>query len=725
MLSQLAAALKGPPEAVPVGASRSLLQCCVCKAFFGAPRDLLLHVGPRPLLEAKSSHLSDPFAADQEALSNATFMTAARQGTAPDVQGGPPRVNDEKMLTCLRWKRCTALRAALPSSSPSTWECGLGMHASTQRSFLGYDAGVRPPSRATSLFRFRSLPACRAREMLRRFGVFFSADLMRKRLGALAAEPPEAACPFDEAGEDGISHALPRQAHTPHTLASLEGTFLGGQSELQQIFPDFAVFYLGPCKTPEAFKGPEETLLHGKRAPQQQAMQLTRKGMTFISTWVFLRKSRLREGICVFFPTGRKRSLSSGGGLWGAPHAKFGSAVILLEATPYGVFGIPRTGEPRCRGLRWALAPQRGPLGLGGPQMPLRSASEGAFLPLSYLPQLKEGEPAAAWAPPSSSWVFSSAGAEADVAAVKVRVQWTGSSSRRKRLDVSVRSFGLPIRLLKKFLLGTPSLKPWSLAPLHAGGTDWRSLATRTLLPFARRRAVAYRGCNFSLYRCTWQQGGCYWGIPLGPPAEEIDGVLTQKDKQTLRATREVLRQNWRENLKSFAVQIELSSAAAGQSSAAAAAGTRYERLLRIAAAEEASAAKAFAATPFAAVYNGLSAVSPDAAQAAAAASEDDVSGREREAFQPDRGPQGASQARLARNRISCTGSCTRAPSRACTGSGGPLSWVPSMTRRPPTLGLAGRPLESPSSESAKPTKKSTRGFGRLDESAPAAAVAL
>ncbi|XP_026190396.1 uncharacterized protein LOC34624564 [Cyclospora cayetanensis] len=207
-------------------------------------------------------------------------------------------------------------------------------------------------------------------------------------------------------------------------------------------------------------------------------------------------------------------------------------------------------------------------------------------------------------------------------------------------------------QLLKKFLLGTPSLKPWSLAPLHAGGTDWRSLATRTLLPFARRRAVAYRGCNFSLYRCTWQQGGCYWGIPLGPPAEEIDGVLTQKDKQTLRATREVLRQNWRENLKSFAVQIEvggdfycppfvavssthiycqlceitkdqtlqflhppwleaayaspvprarLSSAAAGQSSAAAAAGTRYERLLRIAAAEEASAAKAFAATPFAA----------------------------------------------------------------------------------------------------------------------------
>ncbi|KAL8431680.1 hypothetical protein ACSSS7_005129 [Eimeria intestinalis] len=625
---RLGAALVAPSdgllEASFSGGPQLLLQCCVCKAYFQERESLLNHVGPLPIISTtrRLRGLWGPFKASS---------------SFPPSQGAPLK---------------KALIGA-PFSGAAAWGPAARQAEARKRLFVqwtegypGYlSGGGRRVICPSSVFAIVSHSPCRAREMLRTYGVYFNENLFEDKLGllpdALRAEHAEAEGPMEIYVEDyfvdgkpkfGERHELPRsstaglfvdiqqnfkekdqqhqqqQQHQLHSSASSTSfqlmTCVSATQLLESIFPEFNVTCLESWTKARILK--RAALLLLVRLPQQ---------VTILTTWVSLNASGPRESISFFFPKAQRGPLA-GEGHWGALRVKAGSIAIFLETTPHACFSGTGKGLWMSCDMRWALSPRGASVGPDVAQ-PLGPDDPAIYdCPLCQVPR-KQQDPE--WPVPSATWLFSPTGAAAQIAAAEVSVHLTSSSSSsNSRLQVTLRSFGLPTSLLGR-LRGAPPIHPWGSlgSEQHVWALpSWNPPPRVNCHTPVNKKACRRRGPCMSLSRCllisslvSRAKEEEVLSHDRGPRERPVAAgedlpALVKEEAVERQKTEMLLRENWRRSLRPLSFSLQAPSAATIASSAAAV-DEPYALALEAAAAEEAAARATRKRSLFAPVYEG------------------------------------------------------------------------------------------------------------------------
>ncbi|KAL8426944.1 hypothetical protein Efla_004497 [Eimeria flavescens] len=577
-LARLETALGTPiseaPSESPWGPPRLLLQCCVCGAYFSKTEQLHSHVGPPPLFsEGRLGRLGGPL--------RASFRGPPQQRSVAGAPWGP-------------YRGAAAWGPAARQAEARRW-----LSVQWTQGYQGFSGGGRRHVSPSSVFMIASQPPCRAREMLRHYGVYFNRHLMKAKLGplpeALMAEHAEAEGPLEVYVEDYFVDGKPNRSSSSSESRGCGVRVVGWllPQELARMFPEFEVTCLSSWTKARVLKGDYETPLHAEHTLQHQVTD--------------------------YDPSARGGP-QAGEGVWGALRVRPGSTAIFLETTPHACFRGPRKGLRMSCDFRWALSARSSSLGR---ELSLPRAVDDPAISGCLLCQVTRKERAAQWMAPTATWLFSPTGAAAQIGAAEVSVHLVHHHhhhhhhhhSSSSRLRVVVRSFGLPPPD-GDGQNGGPSLvhrqlswAPRALWVSATGGPPSRvnccSLATR--------RACKRRGFNISLSRSHLRapqpqeenevigKGAPPLGAPPGAPRAEQGGTgmlcLKQEEKEERQKIQEALTANWRRRLGPLCFYIEAPAEAAAE--------RPYAVALEAAAAEEAAVRASRKRSIFAHVYEG------------------------------------------------------------------------------------------------------------------------
>ncbi|KAL8442900.1 hypothetical protein Emag_006185 [Eimeria magna] len=646
-------ALGGPSdvslEALFSEGPQVLLQCCVCKAYFRRREELLDHVGPLPILAAKRLRglwgplgFPSSFPPPQGAPLKTALVGAPFRGA--DSWGPAARQAEARRRLFVQWTETSdpTLKRFLTTemSSPCCGSLPCLLH------------GLCPFCLVLCLLTplgLSGLPArrSRAREMLRAYGVYFSEDLLEDKLGslpkALKAEHAEAEGPLEVYVEDYFVDGKPKAPAKPQRggMHYQRQQHQRGGDERQHQQQQRASTS-SSAKSSSNSNSCSRMRICSNSAPHQQKQSredqhqqqnsssprhiCAAAARAFIVLPVFVLWAFIDSGFECHFSRVRGYLLGildEGSHSQGCDNSDdLGQLEHLGASGEHFLLFSKGSERPPCerrslggpsRQSGWALSPRGASVGADLPQ-PLGSDNPTIRdCPLCQVPR-EQQDPQ--WAVPSATWLFSPNGIAANIAAAEVSVHLTDSNSSSSRLQVSLRSFGLPSSLLET-LPGGPPIQTWgSLSRERYMWTvpSWDPPSRVNCYTTVNKKACRRRGPCISLSRCPLtrshlkEEGAASLDRGSQPQPVGVGGEHSNPVKEEEAAERQkmetLLRENWRRSLRPLSFCFQTPPAATAASSAAPA-DEPYVFALEAAAAEEAAARAARKRSLFAPVYEG------------------------------------------------------------------------------------------------------------------------